>query len=132
MRAKLVNQNSEKMNESVIGSILIGFLSALLIRKFIILILKRLAIRESNLANKSNRLLTLKLLKITDDFISSKKDIGVSELDDRYYISLPNTQSSIKDFRILKHDKILEISNSKIQLTEDEYNNFLMILKKAQ
>ena len=53
MRAKLVNQNSEKMNESVIGSILIGFLSALLIRKFIILILKRLAIRESNLANKS-------------------------------------------------------------------------------
>ena len=120
-----MNQKPEKMNESILGGLLIGYLSAEFIWRTIKFIYKRLA-------NKSDRTLVSELMKVTAFFILNKKDIGISELDDRYYISLPNDISSLQDFRILKNERILQLPHTKIQLTDEEYNNFLNVLKYAK
>jgi hypothetical protein len=121
MRAKMVNEN---LDESLLGGILIGVLSGYLLLKFIHFIFKRIA-------DKSDRKLLTVLINTIENLITSRKDeFGITDLNDRYYISIPNTISNIKDIRIFKNTKVIEIMDQKIQMTEKEYNIFLSLLNR--
>ena len=73
-------------------------------------------------------------------FISKLKNIEkiiVSDFSDRFFMRV-NIEGENFDIRLLKHEKILSISHPKINngiveipLADDEYNEFLKIIKKV-
>ena len=116
------------INESfgIITSFAIGFF----LYKFLKSILNNYINNKTtkDITKLNNRLLLIILSKL-----KSMDKIPVIDLSDRYFIRLKLGDFEF-DIRVSKNEKTLEISGtagkSKINLTDDEYNNFLNLIKK--
>jgi len=121
--------NFEQFNESIIGSLVIGFVTGWLIYKF----MKSL---EKDLMNRKEDLLIIKSFM---DLIKSKDYVAISEFNDRYFIRIsdPLEQRRVIDLRVFKETKELELSgkngnSKKIPLNEQQYSKFLNIVNQAE
>jgi len=123
----------DKFNESLLGSIFLGFVAGWLIMKF----LKGLTadiykqkIEKSVIILLINKIEQLKKLK--------PETVAISEFDDRYFIRFNDMKGiSQPDLRIFKHTKELEVDthrnqNTRLALTDEQYEQFIKIVKQAK
>lgn len=65
--------------------------------------------------------------------LTSMKEIPILDLNDRYFIKLSFENEKTLDIRISKESKIMKLNsiniNTEVQLTNDDYDYFLTILK---
>jgi len=128
MENKYIKTFENFQNESLIGFVLGGYF----LIKFIKLLAKTVA--EKGRTKYVNELLDKVRFssaakykhKINDEF---KEALAVNEFSDRYFIRSEG-MFSFGDIRILKDPKMLIIGDSKIKLTDEEYNQFVEIIKK--
>ncbi len=116
--------NFEQYNESF-GSIFLGFVTGWLIYKFLINLRRVMLLKKMN-----NQIVDL----VTDDIkrLRSMRDdnVGISEFADRYFIRF--NRQNIGDIRIMKDTKELVLDKVKINLSDEQYDNFIDIINHAQ
>lgn len=120
--------NFEQFNESVLGSLFLGFVTAYLIYKF----LKGLE-RDLMRRKEDKKVITTFL-----DMINMKEIVAISEFNDRYFIRLsrPDNKEATIDLRVYKETKELVIGipselSRKFTLSNEQYSRFLSIVKQA-
>jgi hypothetical protein len=121
--------NFEQFNESILGSLLIGFISGWLIYKFL------KGLEKDLLKRKEEK----KVISTFLEMINIKEVVAVSEFNDRYFIRLanPDNKKVSLDLRVYKETKMLEIGvpskfNKKFPLTSEQYSKFLSIVNRAE
>jgi len=119
----------EPINESISGTITL-FAIGFFLYKFLKSILSNYRIKKYN--DETNRLNNILIINILRKLKDTSK-IPVIELNDRYFIKL-NVNNNSYDIRILKDEKILNISSIygelSVDLSDGDYNNFLNLIKK--
>lgn|SRR5574343_475909 len=126
---KKFNESNEPINEGV-GTFLLSLYVSYKIAKWINGIINKSEAKRRNVINRNYVSNILELISLGKTNVGDS--IKVSELNDRYYIIMNGIFSKIPNFRILKKEKQLIIDDkfdSKIDLTESEYNDFLSIIK---
>lgn len=113
----------EEINEGIFTWVCMGFL----LYKFIMAIInnhdRKLDVEHEEL----RKLISLKYL----DVLKSIENVPVVDLADRFFIRIKGV-----DLRILKKEKVLYIDNkelnieNKVILTDEEYGDFLKLIKK--
>lgn len=126
---KKFNESNEPINEGV-GAFLLSLYVSYKIAKWINGIINKSEAKRRNVINRNYVSNILELISLGKT--NEGDSIKVSELNDRYYIMMDGIFSKIPNFRVLKKEKQLVIDDkfdTKIDLTESEYNDFLSIIK---
>lgn len=124
--------NFENTNESIMGTIYL-FAIGFFLYKFIKSILKNsLEKKLSKVTDEVNHLQIQNILL----YLKNINKVPIIDLNDRYFIRLNDESGSSIDIRIMKEDKLFKIDTNKgdvnIQLSDNEYNQFLELIKKEK
>jgi hypothetical protein len=114
----------EQYNESI-GSLFLGFIAGWFMYKFLKNLRRDMIIKKMN--NQIVNIVTDHIKKLR----SMKDDnVGISEYTDRYFIRF--NRQNIGDIRIMKDTKELLLDKVKINLSDEQYNDFIEIINNVQ
>lgn len=123
----------DSTNESMIGTTIYLFAIGFFLWKFIKSIIERKFQKDNE--KLYNQLGHLQIQSILS-YLKNINKIPIVYLNDRYFMRLTDDYGNTLDIRIMKDDKMFKIDTSKgemnIQLSENEYNEFINLIKKEK
>lgn len=127
-------KNFEEFNEGVLTTISTIVLSGIFLYKFLKFLVKKLVNKYQRelIMQLMNRIKLLSVGKSMNKINQKFEDaLSVYEFPDRFVLRSNSSMFSLEDdVKILKNPKILIYKENKIDLTEDDYETFINIIKK--
>lgn len=127
---KTIKKFDDFVNESLLGTIQLIAIGYFIWKLFMSIIERKFRKDNEKLYNKLQKIQIINVF----EYIKNLKTIPVIDLEDRYFIRLSDEIGNSADIRIMKEEKKMNIDtykgNMEINLTDDEYSQFISLLNK--